>query len=101
MQLTLKEAGRLINQQRKRVPRQCDVCGKEFVGFTYQRYCSRQCSARAMSRRCYWRRKKQLSEGGQTPEGKQTPEGGQIPETPDGYQVPLTGKKKEMEGGRE
>ena len=47
------ELGRALAARRKRVPKLCALCGREFVGLAKSRYCSLACNQRA-----YWDRKR-------------------------------------------
>jgi hypothetical protein len=52
------ELARALSARRKKGPKVCAKCGKEFVGFTKSKYCSRACVSVA-----YWdRNREQLNQ---------------------------------------
>jgi predicted nucleic acid-binding Zn ribbon protein len=47
----LRSAAALLASQRKRGPRACTVCGKEFIATSRARYCSTSCKLKAYRER--------------------------------------------------
>ncbi len=50
-ELTASELARALAAQRRRLPKTCAVCGREFVGMTKSRYCSNACRVHAYQER--------------------------------------------------